>query len=65
MSSPSLSLRSVQLLVPWPEEIPLSALRGWIRQQLLSGGEPLRWAITAIEKDGDIRQIRLEAVLLG
>ena len=65
MSSPVPMLRSVQLVVPWPEEIPLSALRGKIRQQLLSGGEPLRWAITAIECDGEIRQLRLDAVLLG
>ena len=65
MSPPLTTLKSVQVVLPWPEEIPLFGLRGWIRQQLLSGGEPLRWAITAIENDGDIRQIRLEAVLLG
>ena len=65
MSPPLTTLTSVQVVLPWPEEIPLFGLRGWIRQQLLSGGEPLRWAITAIEHDGDIRQIRLEAVLLG
>ena len=61
---PELGLQSMQLVLPWPDHIPCSALRGWIRQQLARHGEPLRWSITAVESVDQTRQLRLEAVLL-
>jgi hypothetical protein len=54
----------MQLVLPWPDHIPCSALRGWIRQQLARHGEPLRWSITAVESVDQTRQLRLEAVVL-
>jgi len=40
-------------------------LHGWLRQQLQLDGEPLRWAITAVQTRPDgTRRLQLEAVLL-
>ena len=58
-------LRCVALDWPWPAEVTLRQLHGWLKQQLESEGEPLRWAITAVQVMPDgTRRLQLEAVLL-
>ena len=48
----------------WPAELPLTELRGWIRQQLAAEGELLRWAMTEVSANTDGgRTIQLEAVI--
>ena len=51
-----------------PEGISLGELRAWLTIELLKKGEPLRWAITAVnhlnnERDKSF-QITVEAVLI-
>ena len=58
-------LRRVALDWPWPAEVTPRQLHGWLRQQLQFDGEPLRWAITAVQTLPDgTRRLQLEAVLL-
>ena len=48
----------------WPSELPLSDLRGWIREELGVEGELLRWAITKVCTNADGRRtIQVEAVI--
>lgn len=63
-AGPSLTL--LQLRLDWPAELPISALREWLRCQLSQHGEALRWAITAVEPlpdGGSFRKLQLEAVV--
>ena len=54
----------LQRQVVWPAELPLTELRGWIRQQLAAEGELLRWAMTEVSANADGgRTIQLEAVI--
>ena len=54
----------LQRQVVWPAELPLTELRGWIRQQLTAEGELLRWAMTEVSANADGgRTIQLEAVI--
>ena len=54
----------LQRQVVWPAELPLTDLRGWIRQQLAAEGELLRWAMTEVSANADGgRTIQLEAVI--
>ena len=54
----------LQRQVVWPAELPLTELRGWIRQQLAAEGELLRWALTKVSVDADGgRMIQVEAVI--
>ena len=54
----------LQRQVVWPSELPLTELRGWIRQQLAAEGELLRWAMTEVSANADGgRTIQLEAVI--
>ena len=58
-------LRCVALDWPWPAEVTPRQLHGWLKQQLELEGEPLRWAITAVQAMPDgMRRLQLEAVLL-
>ena len=44
--------------------MPLTDLRGWIRQQLAVEGELLRWAMTEVSANADGgRTIHVEAVI--
>ena len=60
-------LKFVELNLVWSKELPLEELRPWILNQLSETGEPLRWAITAIEpggRDSLSRQLKLEGVVI-
>jgi len=50
-----------------PESLPASALRSWVLGQLRREGEPLRWAITSIQRSSETSQVALEveAVLIN
>ena len=54
------------LKLPWPNDIQASALRGWVLSQLRAHGDPLRWAITAVEHSalGHGAVLEIEAVLI-
>ena len=59
-------LRCVALDWPWPVEVTPRQLHGWLKQQLELQGEPLRWAITAVQTRPDgTRLLQLEAVVLN
>ena len=48
----------------WSAEMPLTDLRGWIRQQMAVEGELLRWAMTEVCANADGgRTIHVEAVI--
>ena len=59
-------LTSKTLTLPWPKDLKVSDLRGWVRDQLRIHGDPLRWAITCVnhsaQDHGAVLQI--EAVLI-
>ena len=60
-------LKLLELHLQWPKEVPLEELRVWILDQISNSGEPLRWAITAINSTGDdlaICQLKVEAVIM-
>ena len=58
------ALRSLQLRVPWPPDCPVQQLRPWLIAQLEQHGQPLRWAITAVDVAADgSRCLQLEAVV--
>ena len=57
-------LRSLQLRLPWPPDCPVQRLRPWLIAELERHGQPLRWAITAVETATDgSRYLQLEAVV--
>ena len=57
-------LISLQRQYLWPADVPLVALRSWIRQQLAQEGDLLRWALTAVHSSADGgRMIQVEAVI--
>ena len=57
-------LSSLQRQYLRPADVPLVALRSWIRQQLAAEGELLRWALTAVSADADGgRMIQVEGVI--
>ena len=49
-----------------PESLPVKSLRSWVLEQLRLEGEPLRWAITAIDPspEGSPTALEVEAVLI-
>ena len=59
-------LTSKTLTLLWPKDLKVSDLRGWVRDQLRIHGDPLRWAVTAVnhsaQDHGAVLQI--EAVLI-
>ncbi len=60
-------LKSLELKIEWPEEVPLNKLRPYLVNQLKQFGEPLRWSIASIsssEKTDHYRQLKIEAVLI-
>ena len=59
-----MKLRRLDRQLLWPEAVPAERLGGWIRQQLQSDGQLLRWAITAVNSDAaGQRWLQLEAVV--
>ena len=58
------ALRSLQLRVTWPPDCPVQRLRPWLIAHLEQHGQPLRWAITAVDLAADgSRSLQLEAVV--
>ena len=60
-------LKLHQFDLTWPDEVPLGELRPWIANQISEVGEPVRWAITAIQtpdNEPSIRKLIVEAVLI-
>ena len=57
-------LRRLDWRLAWPATVDSRGLRAWVRSQLGSEGELLRWAITAVHADpsGD-RWLQVEAVV--
>ena len=49
-----------------PEPLATHGLRSWVLQQLQREGEPLRWAITSIDRSPETAQtaVEVEAVLI-
>ena len=59
-----MKLRRLDRQLLWPEAVPAERLGAWIRQQLQSDGQLLRWAITAVNSDAaGQRCLQLEAVV--
>ena len=57
-------LTSLQRQFLWPADVPLVELRCWIRQQLASEGDVLRWALTEVRSSADgARTLQVEAVI--
>ena len=59
-------LTSKTLQLPWPKDLKASDLRGWLKDQLRIHGDPLRWAITAVDHSTqeDSAVLQIEAVLI-
>ena len=59
-------LKSLELKLEWPENIPIQGLRSYVLEELRDSGEPIRWAITSISpsKPGCIRKLNIEAVVI-
>ena len=60
-------LESLELQLEWKKEIQLESLSSFIVCKLEQYGSPLRWAITSITCDNDLkasRYITLEAVVI-
>ena len=56
-----------KLLLISPESRAINDLRPWVIEQLQREGEPLRWAITSIQRSSETSQVALEveAVLIN
>ncbi len=60
-------LKTVELDLEWPVEIPVNGLRFFVLEKLEHYGEPLRWAITNTmrsEKSLSSRFLKIEAVVI-
>ena len=63
-----MKLKVIDLYLDWPNEVSLFDLRKWVVSRLNEQGEPLRWAITAVEERSTAdccRKLRVEAVLIN
>ena len=61
-----MKLASRYLCLACPADLPQYQLRSWLLEQLRREGEPLRWAITAVNRDSvpASRLLQVEAVLI-
>ena len=60
-------LKLLELDLSLPKDFPLEQLRSWIIKQISEFGDPLRWAITAIQypvDDYSFRNLKVEAVII-
>ncbi len=59
-------LTSKTLTVPWPKDRKAADLSAWVKDQLRAHGDPLRWAITAVDHSSqeDSAVLQIEAVLI-
>ena len=60
-----LTFRRLSLISP--ESCAINDLRPWVLKQLQQEGEPLRWAITSIQRSPETSRVALEveAVLIN
>tara|TARA_B100001063_G_scaffold75325_1_gene69556 strand:+ start:1275 stop:1466 length:192 start_codon:yes stop_codon:yes gene_type:complete len=60
-----LTFRKLSLISP--ESHAINDLRPWVIEQLQREGEPLRWAITSIQRSSETSRVALEveAVLIN
>ena len=63
--SVKLAFRRLSLISP--ESFAINDLRSWVLEQLQREGEPLRWAITSIQRSSETSRVALEveAVLIN
>ena len=61
-----MKLASRRLSLCCPADLAQHQLRAWLLEQLRREGEPLRWAITAVDRDpaAASRVLQVEAVLI-
>ena len=61
-----MKLASRRLCLACPADLPHQQLRGWLLEQIRREGEPLRWAITAVDRDSvtESRLLQVAAVLI-
>ena len=61
-----MKLASRHLCLACPADLPQYQLRRWLLERLRREGEPLRWAITAVDRDpaGALTLLQVEAVLI-
>ena len=61
-----MKLASRRLCLACPANLPPHQLRSWLLEQIRREGEPLRWAITAVDRDSvpASRLLEVEAVLI-
>ena len=59
-------LKSVELEMAWPEDIPIRGLRVLVLEKLEHFGEPLRWSINTMsaKKSPLSRALKIEAVVI-
>jgi len=58
-------LKCLSLDMIRPENQPIGQLRGWVLDEILRYGEPLRWAITGLEPLANGMQlVQVEAVVI-
>lgn len=60
-------LKSLELELEWPVDVPLQSLRLYILKRLKEFGDPLRWSITSItspESISNSRYLKIEAVVV-
>ena len=61
-----MNLEFIELDLEWPTELSVFDLKNYILSKLIEYGEPLRWAITAVNTHSEkkIQIISIEAVLI-
>ena len=61
-----MNLEFIELDLDWPFELSVFDLKNYILSNLLTYGEPLRWAITSLTTpyEQTIQKISIEAVLI-
>jgi len=61
-----MKLKMLNLELPLPAQVHLKDLRQWIRGEIFNHGEPLRWAITSVERPSQkgTGKLKLEAVVI-
>ena len=60
-------LKSLEIDLEWPGDLPLQGLRLYILEELKEFGDPLRWAITSIQPPKNstaFRHLKIEAVVI-
>ncbi len=59
-------LKALHIILTWPKKVSFFELRHFIVSKLKIHGEPLRWAITAIDNSdqNEETQLTIEAVVM-